>query len=333
MENEVDTAESQKHGKATRGFSLAHLEPGWAEEPFDPRVKSSMRLQGNLTMLLRRPSRTPEHAKPYVPGDPVQFIDWKVFARTDQLTLREHRDEAASHVVLITDFSESMHWPESNSQHPMKSEIAVRLAAWLAATHVTMGDRVSWFGIDGGRATHLLDSPVVGFFGPQSTQDLVAMFELNLKRLVEGFKEQMANRLQEQFKNMNLRDLFHQQRIDSFWILSDGIGSGVESQWDQLINIKMDPLLDRKKMSFIHVLSELELEPSWVNADVCYVDQLPERIEYLGKHLLSDGAIWNEITRWRQGVESKSQAVGWKYFVATPWTPVDLFLKFIAERS
>ena len=86
-------------------------------------------------MNLRQPSRNPESSRLYVPGDPINMIDWKAYARTDQLILREVRDEASARVAVCVDLSETMRWPVDNvpgaDRVASKAEVAIRVPLTL----------------------------------------------------------------------------------------------------------------------------------------------------------------------------------------------------------
>ncbi|MEZ6015189.1 MAG: DUF58 domain-containing protein [Planctomycetota bacterium] len=61
----------------------------------------------------------------YAAGDDVRHLDWRAFARTDQLMVRLHREEVAPELDLILDASRSM------AVEPEKAQRAVDLAAFL----------------------------------------------------------------------------------------------------------------------------------------------------------------------------------------------------------
>ena len=46
--------------------------------------------------------------RPYLPGDDPRYIDWMVYARTGQYTMKLYREEVSPHVDLIVDLSASM---------------------------------------------------------------------------------------------------------------------------------------------------------------------------------------------------------------------------------
>ncbi len=51
---------------------------------------------------------------PYVWGDDVRFIDWKVYARRRRAYVRRYEDETAMRVLLIVDATPSMAYPEGS---------------------------------------------------------------------------------------------------------------------------------------------------------------------------------------------------------------------------
>ncbi|MCX6119329.1 MAG: DUF58 domain-containing protein [Proteobacteria bacterium] len=129
--------------EVSKEFTLSSLEPDWNEDIIDMRFKTSMRTQGSLRMTLMKPSRNPESSRPYVSGDPIHLIDWKAYARTDQVTLRQHRDEASQHVEILIDLRGSMKWPDFDGDRPIsKSDLAIRIGLWVAHTHIKYGDTV-----------------------------------------------------------------------------------------------------------------------------------------------------------------------------------------------
>ena len=63
----------------------------------------------------------------YEPGDDVRHVDWRALARTDQLFVRQYREEILPTVELLVDGSRSMAIDEG------KAQLAVDLAAVLAS--------------------------------------------------------------------------------------------------------------------------------------------------------------------------------------------------------
>ena len=71
----------------------------------------------------------------YEPGDDLRHLDWSVYARTDQLVLRRHRQEVSPRLELFVDCSLSM------AVTPTKITLAIQLAALIATLSDSDGVR------------------------------------------------------------------------------------------------------------------------------------------------------------------------------------------------
>ena len=63
----------------------------------------------------------------YVPGDDIRHVDWKVFAKTDKVYLKQYLEETNLHLICVVDASESMGY----------SSIGGGEAAWSKYDHAT----------------------------------------------------------------------------------------------------------------------------------------------------------------------------------------------------
>lgn len=82
-----------------------------------------------------------EHRE-YAPGDDLRYVDWKLFARTDKIYLKQFEDETNLIGYLVLDTSESMQF-QSDDAALSKLEYAQCLAASLAWMIVQQNDSVS----------------------------------------------------------------------------------------------------------------------------------------------------------------------------------------------
>jgi uncharacterized protein (DUF58 family) len=82
-----------------------------------------------------------EH-RPYVRGDELRRIDWKVFGKTDRLLVRQYVDETSLRCTLFVDQSGSMSYKGAGSDRPSKYDYATGLAASLAYLFALQGDAV-----------------------------------------------------------------------------------------------------------------------------------------------------------------------------------------------
>lgn len=124
----------------------------------DPRVLSTI---GNLELLARTVvqgflgglHRSPhlgssldfaEH-RPYMPGDDVRRIDWRLFARTDRFYVKEYEADTNTNFVIVLDVSRSM---DFGSDGITKLDYARYLAASLAYLSDGQRDRVGLITFD-----------------------------------------------------------------------------------------------------------------------------------------------------------------------------------------
>lgn len=114
---------------------------------FRPSLSAVKSADGYRLGLMRDPSRGPAGARlgkgsgsslefqdrrDYAAGDDIRHLDWRTFARTNQLQIKLYREEISPRVEILIDDSRSMRTDES------KARRAVDLAALLA--HVARAD-------------------------------------------------------------------------------------------------------------------------------------------------------------------------------------------------
>jgi uncharacterized protein (DUF58 family) len=63
----------------------------------------------------------------YVPGDDIRHVDWKVFAKTDKVYLKQYLEETNLHLICVVDASESMGY----------GSVGEGQAAWSKYDHAT----------------------------------------------------------------------------------------------------------------------------------------------------------------------------------------------------
>ncbi|HBE00896.1 MAG: hypothetical protein A2096_15790 [Spirochaetes bacterium GWF1_41_5] len=82
---------------------------------------------------------SPEYTdrRPYVSGDDTRFIDWKAFARTDALYIKNFRQETNVHCGLVLDASASMNYASGKIS---KIDYACLLSASLAFLLLSQND-------------------------------------------------------------------------------------------------------------------------------------------------------------------------------------------------
>ncbi len=77
-------------------------------------LRAKMIVEGVMSGMHRSPYRgfSVEFAqhRPYVAGDDIRHLDWKVFGRSDKLYLKQYEQETSLDLVLLVDCSGSMNY-------------------------------------------------------------------------------------------------------------------------------------------------------------------------------------------------------------------------------
>ena len=95
-----------------------------------------------------------EH-RPYVHGDEIRSIDWKLFGKTDRLYIRQYEDETSVRAMLVVDQSGSMNYSGTRSRELTKHDYAIRLASCLAYLLVSQQDSVGLVTFDTAIRKHI----------------------------------------------------------------------------------------------------------------------------------------------------------------------------------
>ncbi|MCB9229061.1 MAG: DUF58 domain-containing protein [Deltaproteobacteria bacterium] len=302
---------SQDH---TTPGSLALLHPMLTKEISVNLLKRSSLLHGSHRMSLKRAAKHPEYSRPYVSGDPLSLIDWKAYGRTDQLIIREQRDEASAKICIVTELTETMIWPDVNqdiSLHalPQKSEIALRIACHLAHFHLRMGDRVRLCFLLSEAETH---SGYV--WVPVGPSDILNLFHRLRK---DKFAATAVSR---QFRKAPCA---WQDSEQIYW-LGDTLS---QSGYQAIIPFQNRGIL-------FHILSSRELDLSWLEDDECYFDQDQRsraRKEFSGSHLKKSPSVHEQIIDWTEKLRSSIVSSGCWYFLLHDKTPLNHYFKSLDD--
>src|SRR5215813_3269381 len=90
-------------------------------------LRARLIVEGLMTGMHRSPYQgiSVEFAqhRPYVAGDDIRHVDWKVFGRSDKVYLKQYQEETNLHLLLIVDASESMGFGTVQSREDRGSKI------------------------------------------------------------------------------------------------------------------------------------------------------------------------------------------------------------------
>lgn len=89
-----------------------YLEPRTLARIASLDLRARLIVEGLMTGMHRSPYQgiSVEFAqhRPYVPGDDIRHVDWKVFAKSDKVYLKQYQEETNLHLICVVDSSESM---------------------------------------------------------------------------------------------------------------------------------------------------------------------------------------------------------------------------------
>ncbi len=190
-----------------------------------------------------------EH-RPYVAGDDLRFLDWKVFGRTDKLHLKQSYRETNLDLWVLVDASGSMDYKSTDAQTPApwrKFDCAATIAATVCKLGLDQRDRAAVWLFDDAMITqsrlsnatnHLHEIGQVLTHAPPQQIDVVdeeAEHQPGRTRLAKVF-EQIAARLQRRSIITLISDLFDEPEA-----IEDGLARLSNRGHDVILLQVMDP--------------------------------------------------------------------------------------------
>lgn len=300
--------------------SILNLAPVHAHTIQFPYFKYTQQTQGSFYWQLRRVSRTPAFSRPYVAGDPIRLVDWRAFARNDQLIVREQRENASVKIVVILDYSHSMLWPDVSIEefvgHPlgMKIEIATRIALNLCFMHLKAGDEITVLPVnfsEGNVPSQLTEWGVTYRF--RSSADILGIYNEYVQR---GFSKSL-------FPNSGLMERRPVERYDLIYVLSD---SFKREMLEHLIP-------SSKHLHLMQVLSSLETNQDWIKPQFAYLEESNEDNEYLGQVLLGERGLSSRAASWREGLRQWLTNRGSSYQLVTDRTSIEEYFALLSRMT
>ncbi len=134
-----------------RGDARSLLDPYFVSKLRGLDLIARLVVEGFITGLHKSPYHGfsvefAEH-RPYMPGDPIRSVDWRVYAKTDRFFIKEFEEETNLRSYLLLDVSSSMAY-RSSEQLLTKLEYGVYLSAALAYLMVQQQDAVGLLTFD-----------------------------------------------------------------------------------------------------------------------------------------------------------------------------------------
>ncbi|MBP9708631.1 MAG: DUF58 domain-containing protein [Oligoflexales bacterium] len=295
--------------------TLGQLHPNDGLEVNPKHSKMDVRPFGSYVYPFAKPNRQPEGGRVYVPGDPIRFIDWKAYAKSDQLILREKKEEISGKIAIYIDTSASMNWPKDEeifTKNPdrictSKLELAYRIAFNLAHHHLKAGDQVALYFVD-----EKIESTYYKKIKFRSSNDVQSLF-LNVCSVKDGFDSDFATKVATPHNN------FQAAADVAYWL------------GDLIFNKRYQKLLSQHRVSLLlQTLSNFETNIDWLEASISYRD-LAKKKEFLGRDLLSNDQYLFQLNRWFDTLQLEAKELSYAYLLLTDATPVHFYASYIKQ--
>jgi uncharacterized protein (DUF58 family) len=142
-------------------------------------LRARLIVEGLMTGMHRSPYQgiSVEFAqhRPYVQGDDIRHVDWKVYAKTDKIYLKQYLEETNLHLICVVDSSESMGFGSVTTDGGAwtKYDSATAIAASLSYMAIQQQDSVG---------LAIFDNELKRFFKPSNSpgQWKIVTHELDL---------------------------------------------------------------------------------------------------------------------------------------------------------
>lgn len=271
---------------------------------------------GSALMLLKDQSKISELTRPYLLGDSISKIDWRAFARTDQLIIREERQHAQQQITFFLDASSSMFFPEKLDSKELynkekicqKIDLAVRILIHLVGSHLKSSDQVDIYLIK----DNSFFSQNHSLFSPRTLQDLFDFYQIisesfyDLKSVLSFFSEAG----------------FEQKKTDLYYLISDGFFFGEEAKKDFFFKLKQD-----RPFVFLQILNTLEQDFAWLKTSALYHEEVSKKMD--GRSLLNKDYLTASLITWNKCLQEKIKEHFWIAATLTEKTSIDSYFSFL----
>src|SRR3984957_8132901 len=181
---------------------LKYLDPHTLARISSLDLRARLIVEGLMTGMHRSPYQgiSVEFAqhRPYVAGDDIRHVDWKVFGKTDKIYLKQYQEETNLHLICVVDASESMGFSSITEDKAIwsKYDHATAIAASLSYMAIQQQDSVG---------LAVFDSDLKHYIKPSNspaqwrviTQDLTTVPKLkktNTGRILDQLAEKLTHR-------------------------------------------------------------------------------------------------------------------------------------------
>lgn len=245
--------------------------------------------------------------RPYIPGDDLMRLDWKLFARTDRYYVKEFEDETNTSLTILLDVSASM---EYASTAVTKREYASFLAASLAYLVIRQRDAA---GIT------FFDDKIVEHVPPRSTTGHLHTILQFLKSVGPGARSDLGKPLHE---------LAERRRRRGFVVLISDLLDDVETLVDGLRHFRFQG----HDVIVFHVMDPAELTFDF--SDLVEFEDMETGDKLLVASEATRAAYLDNLERYKTTLARECGHLGVDYALLPTNRPLDFALfEYLAARA
>ncbi len=250
-------------------------------------LRARLIVEGLMTGMHRSPYQgiSVEFAqhRPYVPGDDIRHVDWKVFGRSDKIYLKQYQEETNLHLICVVDASESMGFTSFDKETfgPWtKYDHATAIAASLSYMAIQQQDSVG---------LAVFDQTLSRYFKPSNSPSQWRLITNELQTIPKWHKTNTGKILDQLAEKLTHRSLI--VILSDFFDDLDSIKKGLRHLRYKKHEIMMFQILDPQEVEFpfedvtlfkgLEEMGELLTEPRALRAG--YLEQLKVFTEGLQK--------------------------------------------------
>ena len=244
--------------------------------------------------------------RPYIPGDDLMRIDWKLFARTDRYFIKEFEDETNTRLNLLVDISHSMGY---SSTSLTKMQYAFYLASSLAYLMIRQRDAVG---------LTLFDDKIIERIPPRSSKGHLHTILTHMERAELGAETALGKPLHE---------MAEQQRRRGFMVLISDLLADAEALVDGLKHFRFNG----HEVLVFHILDPQEVHFDFT--DVVEFEDLETGEKMLIEAESAREQYLENFNRFRERLRKECGLLGVDYTLLTTDQPLDFALfNYLASR-
>lgn len=245
--------------------------------------------------------------RPYIPGDDLMRLDWKLFARTDRYYVKEFEDETNTSLNILLDVSASMNY---GSTGITKREYASFLAASIAYLVIRQRDAA---GIT------FFDDKIIEHVPPRSTTGHLHTILQYLKNVGSGARSEVGKPLHE---------LAERRRRRGFVLLISDLLDDVEAIVDGLRHFRFQG----HEVIVFHVMDPTEL--SFDFSDLVEFEDMETGDKLLIASEASRATYLENLERFKATLMRECGLLGIDYALLPTNRPLDFALfEYLAARA